>query len=220
MNERVTGSSGFGGVNNAQQIAMSNSGKRYRKSMDGKRRKDNRQIVTTMGITQNASEVLGNADKRQAIVDSGFQSAMNNYQNKINGLNNISIPTGKSGMKISDRIATYKSKRSEQLNKPKNLIPDGALHARKNHIDSDYHITHKGVPVIMEEGGKAEQIAEIEQGEIIFNLDTTKKIEELYKKYTSEGADKDAIAIEAGKLLTKEILYNTEDRLDLIQNVE
>lgn len=86
-----------------------------------------------------------------------------------------------------------------------NLIPEGALHARKHNMDVE-GITPKGIPVVSEaEGGELEQQAEIEREEIIFRLEVTKKIEELAKNGSDEAA------IEAGKLLVEEILYNTID---------
>lgn len=86
-----------------------------------------------------------------------------------------------------------------------NLIPEGALHARKHNMDVE-GITKKGIPVVSESpDGKLEQQAEIERQEIILRLEVTKKIEELAK----DGSDE--AAIEAGKLLVKEILYNTVD---------
>lgn len=86
-----------------------------------------------------------------------------------------------------------------------NLIPEGALHARKHNMDIE-GVTKKGIPVVSEaESGELEQQAEIEREEIIFRLEVTKKIEELAK----DGSDE--AAIEAGKLLVEEILYNTID---------
>ena len=86
-----------------------------------------------------------------------------------------------------------------------NVIPEGALHARKHNMDVE-GITKKGIPVVSESpDGKLEQQAEIEREEIILRLEVTKKIEELAK----DGSDE--AAIEAGKLLVKEILYNTVD---------
>lgn len=101
-----------------------------------------------------------------------------------------------------------------------NVIPEGALHARKNNMEGagkDY--TSKGIPVVDNEGN---QTAEIEKEEIIFNKETTDKLEELYKKFNSEGlsqSEKDEIAIKAGKLLSKQIIENTEDNTGLIQEV-
>ena len=91
-----------------------------------------------------------------------------------------------------------------------NVIPEGALHKNKHHlekIDEKFEdVTTKGIPVIVEsERGEVVQQAEVERQEIIFRLEVTKKLEELSKKHTDDAA------IEAGKLLVQEILYNTID---------
>ena len=102
----------------------------------------------------------------------------------------------------------------------KNIIPEGALHAHKHHMDNADNLTKKGIPVIDNEG---EQQAEIEKNEIIFTLEVTKKLEELYSKYTDQKysqKEKDEVAIEAGKLLVKEILFNTDDRTSLIDTLK
>jgi hypothetical protein len=91
-----------------------------------------------------------------------------------------------------------------------NVIPEGALHARKHHMENDEHITKKGIPVVDLDG---KQQAEIECNEIIFRKEVTKKLEELAK----DGSDE--AAIEAGKLLATEIIENTDDRTGLIDNV-
>lgn len=102
----------------------------------------------------------------------------------------------------------------------KNVIPEGALHAHKHHMDNADNLTKKGIPVIDNDG---EQQAEIEKNEIIFTLEVTKKLEELYSKYTDHEhsqKEKDEVAIEAGKLLVKEILFNTDDRTSLIDTLK
>lgn len=94
-----------------------------------------------------------------------------------------------------------------------NVIPNGALHARKHNMDLD-GITRKGIPVVSEKDGEIEQQAEIEKEEIIFRLEVTQKLEELEKKFYSDEStqeEKDECALEAGKLLVNEILYNTQD---------
>lgn len=101
--------------------------------------------------------------------------------------------------------------KEKPLSNQQNVIPEGALHARLHHMDNDEEITKKGIPVIDDKG---EQQAEIELNEIIFNLEVTKKLEELYK----DGSDE--AAIEAGKLLVQEILFNTEDRTGLINTLK
>lgn len=92
-----------------------------------------------------------------------------------------------------------------------NVIPEGALHAHKNHLeeanpDMD-KVTEKGIPVITtdNEGADYQQLAEIEESEIIFRKKLTDKIEELMK----DGSEK--AMIRAGKLLAREIMCNTED---------
>lgn len=95
-----------------------------------------------------------------------------------------------------------------------NVIPEGALHARKHNMDIE-GITKKGIPVVSDkENGEIEQQAEIECEEIIFRLEVTQKLEELEKKFYNDETsqkEKDELALEAGKLLVEEIIYNTQD---------
>ena len=104
-----------------------------------------------------------------------------------------------------------------------NLIPEGALHAHKHHMENDEDITKKGIPVVVEgEGGHLEQQAEIEKNEIILNKELTDKLESLYKKYYSEDVssqEKDSLAIEAGELLAEDIMTNTDDRTGLMKQI-
>lgn len=98
----------------------------------------------------------------------------------------------------------------------KNVIPEGALHKNKHHMEHADGLTKKGIPVVDIEGN---QQAEIEHSEIIFTLEVTKKLEEYYQKFYSDdssNAEKEEAALEAGKLLVYEILENTEDRTGLI----
>ena len=113
----------------------------------------------------------------------------------------------KDGGKTKEELETPKIEETNQ----KNLIPEGALHKNKHHMEHTEGLTQKGIPVIDNDG---EQQAEIELDEIIFTLEVTKKLEELYK----DGSDE--AAIEAGKLLVKEILFNTDDRTGLISKCE
>ena len=102
----------------------------------------------------------------------------------------------------------------------KSVIPDGALHKNKHNLDKvgvdDKEMTKKGIPVVDNNG---EQQAEIELNEIIFTLEVTKELEKRYKEYYDDDTKqsrKDELALEAGKLLWKEIIYNTDDRTGLI----
>ena len=116
----------------------------------------------------------------------------------------------KQKLKFYNGGKTEESK-EKPLSNQQNVIPEGALHARLHHMDNDKEITKKGIPVIDDKG---EQQAEIELNEIIFNLEVTKKLEELCK----DGSDK--AAIEAGKLLVQEILFNTNDRTGIIKTLK
>jgi hypothetical protein len=102
-----------------------------------------------------------------------------------------------------------------------NVIPEGALHARKHDLPDEIanQVTDKGIPVVTyDENGEITQHAEIELNEIIFNKDTTTKLEEFFKKYndTESEEEKNNLAIECGKFLTSEILENTDDRTGLL----
>ena len=100
------------------------------------------------------------------------------------------------------------------------VIPEGALHAHKNHMEgAGEDFTAKGIPVV---DNKGEQQAEIERNEIIFRKEVTDKMEELFKKYKEEdsASKKNDIAIEMGKILTCEITKHTEDRTGLIEKIQ
>ena len=102
----------------------------------------------------------------------------------------------------------------------KNVIPEGALHKNKHHMEHAEGLTKKGIPVIDDDG---EQQAEIEHSEIIFTLEVTKKLEEYYKTFYSDDStnkEKEQAALDAGKLLVYQILENTEDRTGLIESCE
>ena len=102
-----------------------------------------------------------------------------------------------------------------------NVIPEGALHARKNNMEgAGEDFTAKGIPVV---GNNGEQQAEIEKNEVIFTKDLTDFIENNLKKFNSEetsNSEKDEIAIKVGKRLVKELLTNTDDRTGLIEEVQ
>ena len=100
----------------------------------------------------------------------------------------------------------------------KNVIPEGALHKNKHHMEHAEGLTKKGIPVVDEDG---DQQAEIEHSEIIFTLEVTKKLEEYYNIFYSEESsnkEKEQAAEQAGKLLVYQILENTDDRTGLIES--
>ena len=112
-----------------------------------------------------------------------------------------------------------------QLGGKINLIPDGALHKNKHHLEEanselEGKITEKGIPVVVLDDSDevVEQAAEIEKNEIIFAHPVTVKLEELFAKW-KETQD-DSIAIECGKFLTEQILRNTDDQTGLREEVD
>lgn len=118
--------------------------------------------------------------------------------------------------KFKDGGTIEKEENSEKsISEQPNVIPEGALHKNKHHIEGSEEWTQKGIPVVDNEN---KQQAEVECDEIIFNLEVTQKLEELQKKYYKE--NKEDYAIEAGKLLVDQILYNTDDRTNLIERVD
>ena len=123
------------------------------------------------------------------------------------------IPEFKSGGKTEDSDVPETEETTQ-----KNVIPEGALHKNKHHMEHAEGLTKKGIPVVDEDG---EQQAEIEHSEIIFTLEVTKKLEEYYEIFYSEEStnkEKEQAALDAGKLLVYQILENTEDRTGLIES--
>lgn len=100
-----------------------------------------------------------------------------------------------------------------------NVIPEGALHKNLHNMEDAEGLTKKGIPVVTEEDGKYVQQAEIEAREVILRLEVTKKLEELKERSEKSESqkEKDDCAIEAGKLLTQELLHNTKDPTKLIK---
>ena len=138
------------------------------------------------------------------------------------GQNYAQSAVGKHGMKLAsvDEIRRILELRKQEeiqafqnggvIGIDVNVIPEGKYHAHRNHlgeINEEYEdLTKKGIPVVVHsEGGELEQVAEIEKMELIFRLEVTEKLEELFK----DGSDE--AMIEAGKLVAVEIMENTQD---------
>lgn len=140
----------------------------------------------------------------------------------------------KKGMKFPELdtarslINSWKVKPTEdpqkfQLGGKMNLIPEGALHARKHNLEKvnpelEGQITRKGIPVVAQGEGGVIQQAEIEKEEVIFRKEFTDELERLYKQYQDDSSED--IAIEAGKLICFELLKNTDDRSGLIKSIK
>lgn len=225
--------SAYGGSMAKVDDALTKSGKKYGAFSGKARRKANTQIAEAKRQQNLVSDI--NQEAQDAFAASNYSGiGLRNELALSGGYRNMAV--GRNGMKILDAESQWarevltkaKIRPKEKLEEqpPKfaeggtvNVIPDGALHAHKHHLEDispEYEqVTSKGIPVVTEEeGGKLKQHAEIERNEIIFRLEVTKKLEELMK----DGSD-DA-AIEAGKLLAHEIINNTVDNTGLMEVVE
>lgn len=137
-----------------------------------------------------------------------------NSQNQKKYFGSADIQLSKEGSKVPENGIETPSKEDEKLpGIDTNVIPEGALHAHKNHLEEQNEgldkVTEKGIPIIAtDEKGDYTQLAEIEKEEIIFRLKLTKKIEELME----DGSEK--AMIRAGKILAREIMCNTDDNTD------
>lgn len=210
LDQRVQSSSAYSGLADNLQTASGNADAKLLFGYD----KANSMIADAKSKQNRALGILDNADMARFSAASNIHSIGANLQLR-GGYN--SMVAAKNGAKLFNnlddvkRILEYKNKvETFKQGGSINVIPDGALHARKHHleeIDEKYKdVTHKGIPVISEsEGGEITQHAEVEKEEIIFRLEVTQKLEKLAKENTDESA------IEAGKLLVEEILYNTKD---------
>lgn len=142
------------------------------------------------------------------------QQNLRRYQ----GTNYMDMQVGRKGMKIQsleEIRELLKNRVVEELDVQKfaeggSLMPAGKLHKELSHINElgeQYEdLTRKGIPVVtLDEGGEIQQIAEVERDEWIWDLEFTQQIEALWKDGSEEAM------IEAGKLLTEELLRNTDD---------
>lgn len=224
--------SAYGGSMSKVDDALTKSGKKYGTFSGKARRKANKQIAEAKRQQNLVADI--NQEAQDAFAASNYSGiGLRNELALSGGYRNMAV--GKQGMKILDKESQWarevlnkakkhKEEPVEQLPKFEeggkvNVIPDGALHAHKHHLEEIdpklKEVTSKGIPVITEEdGGKLKQHAEIERNEIIFRLEVTKELEDLMK----DGSDE--AAIKAGKLLTHEIINNTIDNTGLMETVE
>lgn len=156
-----------------------------------------------------------------------YQDLQHQNINRYAGQNYLGVRVGKEGTKLMSIeqvraiIQSNHQKETEKLQNggvigvDTNILPEGALHARKNGLaDLNPELedaTKKGIPVMAVEGEQVQtQVAEIEHSEIIFRLEVTQKLEELRKDGSEEAM------IEAGKLVTEELIENTQDNVGMI----
>lgn len=240
----ATVGSSYGGTEQTVNNALKYSGKKYG-GLSNSARKEANNIMADAGRKQwQIGRIADNATKQYEL-QSNMSDMLAQAQAFVRrgGLQPETITIGKQGMKIESEQEEWEDPDdvwfdfdSEKITCEEvevykeggqmNLIPEGALHARKHHIEGEElnkQITQKGIPVIIDKGlGEVQQVAEIEHSEIVFNKETTTKLEELYHKFKKQESSKkeqDEYALEAGKLLTEQILNNTDDRVGLIDTV-
>lgn len=200
------------------ESAQKLSGKRF---LFGRRRAN--KFINEANETNQKMQDIATTNTLRKQSDYGNDIMQQNL-NRYAGTNYMYNAVGKQGMKLMSieqaKLILMMRKNVEQKELQIfanggaiNIIPEGARHSRLNHLDEvhdDFEdVTKKGIPVVTPtEDGDLEQVAEVECGEIIFSKSVTEKLEELMK----DGSDE--AAIEAGKLLVKEIIKNTDDKTE------
>ena len=212
--------SAYGGSMAKVDNALTKIGKKYGLFSNKARKRVNRQIAEAKRQQNAVSDI--NEEARNAFQSQAGSIDRLNRRNALSmagGYQSRGMRIGKVGVKLPTqeeiaRVREFLASRTKKFAEggKMNVIPDGALHAHKNHMNVD-GITHKGIPVITEEDGGVIQHAEIERNEIIFTKEVTEKLEALAKKGTDEAA------IEAGKILAREIIENTQDNTGLMREV-
>ena len=217
--------SAYGGSLAKVDDALTKSGKKYGLFSNRARKRANAQISEAKRQQNLVADI--NEEAQDAFTASNYSGIGLRNQIALNG-GYRSMAIGRNGIKILDKELQWAN---SILNKTKasvpefksggkvNVIPEGALHKNKHHLEDVNpefkDVTNKGIPVVSkEDGGELVQHAEIERNEIIFNLDVTNKLEELMKKGDDESA------IEAGELLVHEILNNTIDNTGILKEIQ
>lgn len=223
--------SSYTGTEGQVDDATKKSGKKYGLLSGRGRKKANAEIAEAKrkqnivaGIADEASDAFANQrgsmdmlNTRNLLNMSGGYRQRGSYI----GRNGLKLPSAEEMQKAVEtvaRIRQQKKEASKTIEEFKeggkmNVIPEGALHAHKHHMDVD-GITPKGIAVVTQEEGGVVQHAEIERNEIIFTKEVTEELERLYK----DGSDE--AAIQAGKLIAKQIIENTQDNTGLISEVQ
>lgn len=189
----------------------------FSKKFGGKDLVKRRRAAVERTNNENAAKagVLASNNRNMTAATNSMQDVAKKNYSRLRGGYRTNVLAAKKGTKLNLKKMVDEVKKE----KTKNVIPSGALHARKHNLPEEIseHVTNKGIPVISKnEKGDIIQHAEIEHSEIIFTKDVTNKLEDLLKKF--ENGD-EAAAIKAGKLLSVEILENTEDNTNLIETV-
>lgn len=204
-------SSGYAGTVNDMRAAEQLGNKRFLTS---------NQTNKAQGFVEDAkanNELLANLSVTNTMRKESdyWQNLVHQNINRYAGENYLGLRVGREGIKLPTveeirAMRTRKMQNGGVIGVDSNVLPEGSLHARLNHLDElnpDLEdATKKGIPVMaVEDGEIQEQVAEIEKEELILRLETTKRLEELLKDGSEEAM------IEAGKLLATEIMENTKD---------
>ncbi len=183
--------------------AQNYGGKKFNFLLGGMRRKANRYIKEQNEVDKTLTKLNRTSTKGSE----ASQEFISQNFNRLNG-NSQQIQVNKNGGAI------------KLQNGGSILIPKGALHARKHHMDESNpeladELTKKGIPIITtDDKGNVEQVAEVEKEEIILEKSLTEKIESLWKKGDEESM------IKAGKLIVDTLFNNCDDNVNLIKNTK
>lgn len=206
--EKVRGA--FAGTLDDIDTAGEMGGTRVNFMLSGKTRGKMENFVQEQNRRNNLLSQISRTNTLRKQSNYSEELASQNY-NRYNGSNYQGIAVGKQGMKLDD--AQY-LKDGGVVGVDSSVIPEGALHRELNHMEEvnkelDKSITDKGIAVVStDEDGEIKQIAEIEKEELVLRLGITKKIESLWKDGSKEAM------VEAGKLLVKELMENTNDNTE------
>ena len=231
---------------------FSTAGNKFRMTQSGKAKKLEQSKLNNQKLFSVASDVVAQQNKFKNASGEMSQNTEVTTQNQLNNFDPSKILLSKKGSKLDLLKEKVKSKKTNEVKVAQhgsvvdgqetlgkegmtiNIIPDGALHARKHHMeDTNDEMTKKGIPVIsiaekgdildyekdnktpktIAEGGEVIQHAEIEKEEVILHLGLTKQLEKLMKDNTIEST------IEAGRLLAKELMENTQDNTSLTEKL-
>lgn len=143
--------------------------------------------------------------------------------NRYMGTNYMDMRMGKQGMKFPElddiremlKNRVLPEETIQKFSDGGSILPTGKLHKELHHMDQmgeQYEdLTRKGIPVVtLNEGGEITQVAEIEKEEICLSKEITDQLEALWKDGGEEAM------IEAGKLITNEILYAMKDEANIL----
>ena len=223
-------SSSYGKTLEDMNIAEGMSGGRY---LFGKKK-----INDKIQDFENDQSVLLNAQKTNTLrKNSDYQNNLAQQNlNRYAGNNYSLTAIGKDGMKLISKedVKQLIASRKQVIEDvalfkdggKMNILTERKLHAHNHHLeDVDERLedlTKKGIPIVtVSENGELSQVAEVEKEELILHLELTEQIEALWEQFkkAEDPEEKNRIAFECGDLLCREIITNTEDNTNLINEL-